>query len=124
MKKSFALLLLISFVLALALIGLSQKEKQNQTNGKVVLVIKSLAKTDKESYDKAGITSLALLLKEHNVELTAGKFIKCIDGVCAENEYSWHYYINNKPINYGADAYKIKKGDEIIFEFSKDMQVR
>jgi len=46
------------------------------------------------------------------------RFIECIDNVCADGDYMWLFYVNNKTVNYGAKDYKLHGGDVIMFEFT------
>ncbi len=99
--------------------GLRERKVQHE-GGFVTLTIKSIGNTTIEYYNGSGSNPLQLLKIKHNVETTLNKqFVKCIDNVCAENEYSWSLFVNDKYINYGVNAYKVKRGDTILFEFSK-----
>ncbi len=65
------------------------------------------------------MSALELIKQRHNVETSLNKqFVKCIDNICVENEYGWSLFVNDKYINYGVNAYKVKRGDKIKFEFS------
>ncbi len=119
MKKSFVLILLIGIVVSLSLIGLKQQQVKSET-GLITLRIKSIGNTTVEYYNGSGSSPLKLLEIRHNVKTGLNKqFVKCIDGVCAENEYGWSLFVNDKYINYAVNTYKIKRGDKIMFEFSK-----
>ncbi len=119
MKKIIVLILLISIVVSLSLIGLREKGIKSET-GLVELTIRSLGNTTSEYYDGSGTSPLELLKQRHDVKTSLNnQFVKCIDNVCVENEYGWSLFVNDKYINYGVNAYKIKRGDKIMFEFSK-----
>jgi len=46
-------------------------------------------------------------------------FVECIDDVCADGNYWWMFYANNKTINYGVKRYMLNDGDVIMFEFTR-----
>ncbi len=118
-RKSFALILLISIVVSLSLIGLKQQQARSET-GLIELTIKSIGNTTTEYYNGSSSSPLKLLKVKHDVKTSLNKqFVRCIDNVCAENEYGWSLFVNDKYVNYGIDAYKIKRGDTIEFKFSK-----
>jgi hypothetical protein len=41
------------------------------------------------------------------------KYIVCVNGVCKEGDYSWVYYVNDKPMNQGLDVYQVRDGDAV-----------
>jgi translation initiation factor 1 (eIF-1/SUI1) len=68
-------------------------------------------------------TALDLLLKtvgENNVKIsesTYGKMITDIQGLEAEGNYYWAFYINGISAQLGADQYIVQKGDRISFQY-------
>lgn|SRR3989338_3712498 len=120
MKKSFALILLISLVAALILGGLRESKKEQQSNeGNATLVIKSIGKTTTENFSSKDATAMDLLKYRHKLKTTIGGYIKCIDDVCVHSDYNWAFYVNNKSISLSASSYKVKDDDIIRFEFTR-----
>lgn len=118
MKRSFALILLIGLATSLVLVGLKEQRKYQQSlEGNATLIIKSIGRTTTEKFKVVDATALELLKHRHKVELTYGKYLKCIDDVCANKEYMWNWYVNERLLSLGADDYKVKDGDKIKFEF-------
>lgn len=96
------------------------QEKQQSSNGQATLIIKSLGATKTERFKFSKGTPLGILKYNHTVEtILNDNFIECIDGVCADGNYMWLLYINNKTINYGVKRYKLKNGDVVMFKFTK-----
>ena len=116
MKKKFVLILLIS--LSISLGGCYQKEQQ-QGEKEVTLVVKSIGNTTTEKFNVIKASALQLLKYRHNVELTKNNFIKCIDGICVENEYMWTFYVNDEFILRSADKYYPEEDDILEFRFGK-----
>ena len=94
------------------------QEKQNNS-GEATLIIKSLGSTKTERFKFTKGTPLGILKYNYKVEtLLNDNFIECIDDVCADGNYMWLFYVNNKTINYGVKRYELKDGDVVMFEFS------
>jgi len=104
----------------LTVTGIYLRENQTESShGEVTLIIKSLGVTKIERFKFSEGTALGLLSMNHSVKTMLDKdFIICIDGVCADKEYYWLFYVNNKTINYGAKRYRLKDKDVIKFEFT------
>jgi len=119
MKRSYAIILLASFIIALSLVGYYLEEKQQNNKGTASLIIKTLGKTTTERFNFTKGNALGLLKQNHEVKtLLNDNFVECIDKVCANQDYLWGFYVNNKSINFGVKSYRLQDGDIIIFEFS------
>ena len=60
-----------------------------------------------------------MLQKEHEIKLTYGNAIKCIDNVCAESGYWWPLYVNGKKSSIGVQRYIVEDNDKIEIVLSK-----
>ena len=120
-KLSFAGLLLIGLIASLSVIGCNLQQEQKSDEGEATLVIKSLGATKTERFKFSKGTPLGILKYDHRVDTFLNdNFIECIDDVCADGNYMWLFYVNNKTINYGVKNYKLKDGDVIMFEFTNE----
>ena len=94
-------------------------QKSAPREGNAELIIKTIGETIIEEFDVVGISALEMLQKNHEVKLTYGKSIKCIDNVCAESGYWWPLDVNGKKSSLGAQSYIVKNSDKIEFVLSK-----
>ncbi|PEL45757.1 DUF4430 domain-containing protein [Bacillus toyonensis] len=79
----------------------------------------------KEEQIKDGETALSLLQKVMGDKVEAetmsfGTYVKGIDGLMAGATSGWLYDINDKSAEVGADSYKLKSGDVVVFRFVSD----
>ena len=94
-------------------------KEQQSSEGTATLVIKSPGGVKTERFKFTKGTPLGILKYNHRVEtLLNDNYIECIDDVCADGNYMWLFYVNNKTINYGVKRYNLKDGDVVMFDFS------
>ncbi|EMI9087770.1 cell wall anchor protein [Bacillus cereus] len=79
----------------------------------------------KEEQITDGETALSLLQKVMGDKVTAetmsfGTYVKGIDGLVAGDTSGWLYDVNDKSAEVGADSYKLKSGDVVVFRFVAD----
>ncbi|PFV30616.1 cell wall anchor protein [Bacillus thuringiensis] len=79
----------------------------------------------KEEQIKDGETALSLLQKVmgdkvESETMSFGTYVKGIDGLMAGDTSAWLYDVNDKSAEVGADSYKLKSGDVVVFRFSSD----
>ncbi|HDR7795130.1 TPA: DUF4430 domain-containing protein [Bacillus luti] len=79
----------------------------------------------KEEQIKDGETALSLLQKVMGDKVEAetmsfGTYVKGIDGLTAGATSGWLYDVNDKSAEVGADSYKLKSGDVVVFRFVSD----
>ncbi|PEI80730.1 DUF4430 domain-containing protein [Bacillus toyonensis] len=79
----------------------------------------------KEEQIKDGETALSLLQKAMGDKVEAetmsfGTYVKGIDGLMAGATSGWLYDVNDKSAEVGADSYKLKSGDVVVFRFVSD----
>ncbi|PEK54633.1 cell wall anchor protein [Bacillus toyonensis] len=79
----------------------------------------------KEEQIKDGETALSLLQKVMGDKVEAetmsfGTYVKGIDGLIAGATSGWLYDVNDKSAEVGADSYKLKSGDVVVFRFVSD----
>ncbi|PED57691.1 cell wall anchor protein [Bacillus toyonensis] len=79
----------------------------------------------KEEQIKDGETALSLLQKIMGDKVEAetmsfGTYVKGIDGLMAGATSGWLYDVNDKSAEVGADSYKLKSGDVVVFRFVSD----
>ncbi|HFK1449210.1 DUF4430 domain-containing protein [Bacillus pacificus] len=79
----------------------------------------------KEEKIKDGETALSLLQKVMGDKVEAetmsfGTYVKGIDGLIAGATSGWLYDVNDKSAEVGADSYKLKSGDVVVFRFVSD----
>ncbi|MDP7988651.1 DUF4430 domain-containing protein [Bacillus sp. MHSD_36] len=79
----------------------------------------------KEEQITDGETALSLLQKVMGDKVTAetmsfGTYVKGIDGLMAGDTSGWLYDVNDKSAEVGADSYKLKSGDVVVFRFVSD----
>ena len=103
----------------LSLLVSCQKSNLSLSEGKAELVIKTIGNTTIEEFDKVGYTALEMLQINHDVKLTYGNVIKCIDNVCAQSGYWWPLYVNGKKASVGAQSYIVKNNDKVELVLSK-----
>ena len=66
-----------------------------------------------------------MLQKSHGDKVEAetmsfGTYVKGIDGLMAGATSGWLYDVNDKSAEVGADSYKLKSGDVVVFRFVSD----
>ncbi|WP_253265909.1 DUF4430 domain-containing protein, partial [Bacillus thuringiensis] len=74
---------------------------------------------------KDGETALSLLQKVmgdkvESETMSFGTYVKGIDGLMAGATSAWLYDVNDKSAEVGADSYKLKSGDVVVFRFVSD----
>lgn len=79
----------------------------------------------KEEQIKDGETALSLLQKVmgdkvESETMSFGTYVKGIDGLMAGATSAWLYDVNDKSAEVGADSYKLKSGDVVVFRFVAD----
>ncbi|PEC13844.1 DUF4430 domain-containing protein [Bacillus thuringiensis] len=79
----------------------------------------------KEEQIKDGETALSLLQKVmgdkvESETMSFGTYVKGIDGLMAGDTSAWLYDVNDKSAEVGADSYKLKSGDVVVFRFASD----
>ncbi|MGH0496097.1 LPXTG-motif cell wall anchor domain-containing protein [Bacillus wiedmannii] len=79
----------------------------------------------KEEQITDGETALSLLQKVMGDKVTAetmsfGTYVKGIDGLMAGDTSGWLYDVNDTSAEVGADSYKLKSGDVVVFRFVAD----
>ncbi|MGE9823148.1 DUF4430 domain-containing protein [Bacillus sp. AF53] len=79
----------------------------------------------KEEQIKDGETALSLLQKVmgdkvESETMSFGTYVKGIDGLMAGATSAWLYDVNDKSAEVGADSYKLKSGDVVVFRFVSD----
>ena len=52
--------------------------------------------------------------------MSFGTYVKGIDGLIAGATSGWLYDVNDKSAEVGADSYKLKSGDVVVFRFVSD----
>ncbi|MBW2989080.1 DUF4430 domain-containing protein [Candidatus Woesearchaeota archaeon] len=106
-------------MVSLILAGCFPQQKQGNSEGEATLIIDTLGSLKNERFKFKEGTPLGILRYNHKVEtILNDNFIECIDGVCADGNYMWLFYINNKTANYGVKRYTLRDGDVVRFEFS------
>ena len=119
-KLAFVIVLLTGLIASLSVAGYYLQGKQQSSEGISTLIIKSLGSTKTERFKFSKGTPLGILKYNHRVETFLNdNFIECIDDVCADGNYMWLFYINNKTVNYGVKRYSLNDGDTIMFELTK-----
>jgi len=119
-KWSFVTILLIGLIASLSIAGYYLQGKQHSSEGTTTLIINSLGSKKTERFKFTQGTPLGILKYNHRVKtFLNNNFVECIDDVCADGNYMWLFYVNNKTINYGVKRYKLNDGDVIMFEFTK-----
>lgn len=81
------------------------------------MIIKTIGNIIQEEHNLTGISALELLQINHNLQVNSAGIIKCIDGICAENDYWWQFYINDEWSTIGSKTYIVKDKDKIGFIF-------
>ncbi|HDX9709695.1 TPA: DUF4430 domain-containing protein [Bacillus cereus] len=79
----------------------------------------------KEEQIKDGETALSLLQKVmgdkvESETMSFGTYVKGIEGLMAGATSAWLYDVNDKSAEVGADSYKLKSGDVVVFRFVSD----
>ncbi|MGR6003888.1 DUF4430 domain-containing protein [Bacillus cereus] len=79
----------------------------------------------KEEQIKDGETALSLPQKVmgdkvESETMSFGTYVKGIDGLMAGATSAWLYDVNDKSAEVGADSYKLKSGDVVVFRFVSD----
>ncbi len=109
---------IIFLIIAAFIINGCSYQEQN-TKGDTTLTVKSIGNTTTQEYKVNGVNALDLLKFSHNVKLTFGNYLECIDDVCANKEYIWTFYVNGAKSPLGVKQYQVKSGDSIEFRFNK-----
>jgi hypothetical protein len=97
-------------------------EKQNLSQGKVTVIIRTIGSTSNEEHKIDGLTALDIISKNHTVETIktgSNKMVKCIDNVCAKNSYWWKFFANEKLSLISIDKYYPKDKDVILLEYGE-----
>ncbi len=118
-KIAYVTILLAGLIALLSLTGYFLGGKPPSSGGNATLIIKAfdIEKTERFKFTRG--TPLGILKYNHKVDtFLNNNHIECIDDVCADGNYMWVFYINNKTINYGVKRYKLNDGDVIMFEFA------
>ena len=119
MRLSFAGVLLIGLIAGLSLTGCNLLQEQQSSEGEATLIVKSFGEVKTERFKFSKGTPLGILKYNHRVDtILNDNYIECIDDVCADGNYMWLFYVNNKTINYGVKRYTLKDGDVVMFEFA------
>ena len=118
MKLMFAAVLLGVLIASLSIQGQTTSSLGSES-GEATLVIKTIGATKTERFKFSEGTPLGILKYNHRVEtILNDNFVECIDEVCADGDYMWLFYVNNKTLNYGVKRYMLRDGDAVMFEFS------
>jgi len=108
-------------ITSLSIAGYYLQGNQQKTNGEATLVIRTLGETKTERFKFTKGTPLGILNHNYRVKtILNDNFVECIDDVCADGNYMWILYVNNKTINYGAKRYRLRDGDVVMFEFTNE----
>ncbi|MFH1848679.1 MAG: DUF4430 domain-containing protein [archaeon] len=99
-------------------IGFNQNTNEQSDSAKVVLIIKSIGTTSRLDVAPIGLSAYEILTTNHNITVTPGGYVRCIDSVCASSSYDWIMYENNRQATEGAKSIIPKSGDTIIFELT------
>ena len=103
-----------------SIVGYYLEPKGSSNGGTATLIINVLGTQKTERFKFTKGTPLGIIKYNHTVKTVLDdNFIECIDDVCADGNYMWLFYINNKSINYGVKGYKLNDGDVIMFEFTR-----
>lgn len=103
------------------MIGCQPERKGQSSSGEATLVISSLGAVKTERFKFSKGTPLGILRYNHTVEtILNDNYVECIDGVCADGNYMWLFYVNNKTINYGVKRYRLSDGDVVMFKFTNE----
>lgn len=119
MRWMYAGLLLIGLIAALSITGYYLEKRQQNKQGEATLIVKTLGATKTETFKFSKGTPLGILKYNYRVKtILNDNFVECIDDVCADGDYMWLLYVNNKTVNYGAKRYMLNDGDVVMFEFT------
>ena len=110
----------MSLLLSLSL--LASCEKQVASEGTAKLTVSILGSNDTKEVEFVNETLLNILkntcqLKTKDSIYT--EYVECINGVCANDDFSWVYYINDDPMNEGADVYRVQDDENILVIYTK-----
>ena len=111
MKKIYAILLLAALMAGCI--------KNSHNTGVAVIKISTIGKESEENVNATGITAIELLREKHEVKTNYGDYVECIDGVCAEKDYMWTFYLNTEKSTVGASEYIVNNNDLIEWRFDK-----
>lgn len=105
------------------MLSLSVVACQNQSSsGGVTLTLSILGEEETSNFYFEDATLLDVLKLKYEVETKKTfytEYIKCVKNVCVNDEYSWVYYVNDKPINYGVNVYQVQDQDKVLFAYKK-----
>ncbi|MBU0472064.1 MAG: DUF4430 domain-containing protein [Nanoarchaeota archaeon] len=105
------------------LLSLSLLSCQEQINeGEVTLTVSVLGKNESSRFGFKQATLLDVVKTKCDVETKKTiytEYLTCIDNICANDEFSWVYYVNDDPINQGIDIYEVKNDDKILVIYKK-----
>jgi hypothetical protein len=110
MVKKILFLILVLLVLGCA--------KSEIMEGEVTIIIETLGETLTEEYGYYGISLYEMLDERHDLKMSHCMFLKCVEEICGNKEYSWAIYVNGDIINFGVDYYIVNNGDkiEVLYE--------
>ncbi|MFC2135454.1 DUF4430 domain-containing protein [Bacteroidota bacterium] len=96
---------------------------QNQSSeGEATIIVEILGQNRTSHFHFHDATLLEILGYKYEVKTRKTlytDYLSCLEGVCANDEYSWVYYVNGEPLNMGVDVYKVQDGDVILFSYRK-----
>jgi len=108
----------VSLLLSLSLISCQKQASE----GEVSLTVSVLGRNETARYGFKQATLLDVLRKKCDVETKKTiftEYLTCVDNVCANDEFSWVYYVNDDPINEGVDVYQVQDNDSILVIYKK-----
>ncbi|MBN1157528.1 hypothetical protein JXA85_07955 [Candidatus Woesearchaeota archaeon] len=114
-----SLVVLATIVISFTLIGFFQEKPTSEKRGSTVaLTIETIGKTTTEEYRIAEIKVGNLIRINHSLETNSFGFIRCIDGICSDNNYWWNISVSGKPLLSSAD-YKVTQGNNVFIGLQK-----
>jgi len=96
---------------------------QAKTNeGEVTLTLSILGENETSMFKFKDATLLEVLENKYEVVIKDSlytEYVECIKNICANDEFSWIYYVNDDPMNYGVSDYRGQDFDNILFVYKK-----
>ena len=95
-------------------------EKRNE--GTFTLTVDILGSNETSTFTFKDAAFLDVLKQKYDVETKKAvytEYLKCIGDVCANDEYSWLYFVNGEPTSYGMDSYRMQDGDVVLLSYEK-----
>ena len=96
---------------------------QSRTNeGTVELTLNILGKEEVSKFRVKNSSLLQILESKHNIttkETLITNYVECIDNICANDEYSWTYTINEIPSHFPMKDYYPEDNDSIVISYGK-----